>query len=85
MTEFQAFTVGLDGHFIAHRDFTCDSDADAIVWAQQLVDGRDVEIRSGGRLVKRIHAPKSHGAISHGIKEGSDGAEKEIELSDRTT
>jgi hypothetical protein len=46
--------VGDDGHFINSRGFSCDNDPDAIVWAKQLVDGDDIELRSGARLISRL-------------------------------
>ena len=58
VAEYRAYVVGDDGHFIS-RAFACDSDADATTWAKQLVDGHNIELWSGARLVIRIsHEPK---------------------------
>jgi hypothetical protein len=54
MTEYRAYMIGDDGHFIGDRLFTCDSDADAIEWAKQLVDGHDVQLWSGPRFVVKL-------------------------------
>jgi hypothetical protein len=59
VAKYRAYVVGADGHFISFRAFACDSDADATTWAKQLVDGHDIELWSGPRLVIRIsHKPK---------------------------
>ena len=44
-----------DGHIRSSRAFVCDDDADAIVWANQLVDGHDIELWSGERFVTRLN------------------------------
>ena len=59
MAEYRAYVVGDDGHFVAFRAFVCDSDADATVWAKQLVDGHDVELWSGERFVLKLEAKKA--------------------------
>ena len=52
VNEYRAFTVGDDGHIKSSR--VCVSDADATVWAKQLVDGHDIELWSGERFVVRL-------------------------------
>jgi hypothetical protein len=55
----RAYTIGEDGHVASFRAFVCDSDADATVWAKQLVDGHDIEPWSRDRFVIRIaHKPE---------------------------
>ena len=54
MAEYRAYTVDTDGHFVSSRAFVCDTDADAMVWAKQLVDGHDIELWNGERLVTRL-------------------------------
>ncbi len=57
MIEYRAYIIGKDGHIASDRAFV--SDADATVWAKPLVDGHDVELWSGDRLVIRLdHKPK---------------------------
>jgi hypothetical protein len=54
MGEYRAYTVGVDGHFIRFGPLVCRDDADAIEKAKRLMDGHDVELWSGERLVIRI-------------------------------
>jgi hypothetical protein len=54
MAEYRAYVVGNDGHVVSYEPLVCESDADATVWAKQLVDGHDIELWSGDRLVIRI-------------------------------
>jgi hypothetical protein len=62
MTEYRAYFVGGDGHFVSFRAFVCEGDADAAVWASQLVDGHDVELWSGERFVVKLEADKQRKA-----------------------
>ena len=59
MTEYRAYVMGHDGHIKSSRAFVCENDADAIVWAEQMVDGHDIELWSGDRIVKRLSATGS--------------------------
>jgi len=54
LTEYRAYTVGLDGHFIGFEALVCADDAEAIGQARRLVDGCDIELWSGDRLVARL-------------------------------
>jgi hypothetical protein len=54
MPEYRAYTVDHDGHFNGIEPLTCADDAEAIEKAKQLVDGRDVELWKGARLVIRL-------------------------------
>jgi hypothetical protein len=54
VSEYRAFIVGKDGHIEGYRAFVCGNDVDATVWAKQLVDGHDIELWSGKRLVVRL-------------------------------
>jgi hypothetical protein len=51
MAEYRAYSVGLDGRFVGFEGMVCDDDEQAIVKAQLLVDGHDVELWSGPRHV----------------------------------
>ena len=62
VNEYRAYIVGEDGHIATFRAFVCDSDADATVWAEQLVDGHDVELWSGDRMVTRLASVKNIGS-----------------------
>ena len=60
MAQYRAFTIGDDGHSISYRAFTCVNDAEAIVWAKQLLDHHAVELWSGDRFIIRLDdQPKS--------------------------
>jgi hypothetical protein len=62
MAKYRAFTIGDDGHFTSYRAFTSVDDAEAIVWAKQLVDHHAVELWSGDRFIIRLdHHRKSGG------------------------
>lgn len=56
MAEYRAFPIGVDGHFIGFEPLVCDSDDEAIDKAKRLVDGHDVELCCGARLVIRLDA-----------------------------
>ena len=59
MAAYRAYTVGHDGNFIGFDSLVCADDAEAIEKAKRLVDGHDVELWSGPRLVIRLsHKPK---------------------------
>jgi hypothetical protein len=51
MAEYRAYFVGLDGHFIRYEPLVCDDDPEAITNAESLVDGHDVELWCGERMV----------------------------------
>jgi hypothetical protein len=54
MADYRVHIIGDDGNFINSRAFSCDNDPDAIEWAKQLVDGQDVELWSGARMIIRL-------------------------------
>jgi hypothetical protein len=58
MPEYRAYTVGGDGHFIGFEPLVCANDIEANEKAQRLVNGHDIELWSGPRLVARLeHKP----------------------------
>jgi hypothetical protein len=59
VAEYRAFPVGIDGHFIGFEPLVCDSDDEAITKAKCLVDGHDIELWCGVRLVARLEAEQS--------------------------
>ena len=60
MPEYRACTVGLDGHFAGFEPLICADDTEATDKAQRLVDGHDIELWSGHRLVVRLaHGPSA--------------------------
>jgi hypothetical protein len=56
VTDYRAYTVGSDRHFVGYEPLVCVDDDEAIDKAKRLVDGRDIELWSGGRFVKRLNA-----------------------------
>jgi hypothetical protein len=67
VVEYKLYVVGEDGHFEGVRAYLCDTDDDAVVWAQHMRDDRAVELWSGARLVKRLDQRKEPKASSHEI------------------
>ena len=57
MPDYRAYILGGKGHrFLRVADFSKDhaDDATALLAAKQLIDGHDVELWDGGRLVARL-------------------------------
>jgi hypothetical protein len=54
MTEYRAYTVGLEGRLVHYETLDCPNDAEAIVEAQRLLRQHDMEIWNGERLVARL-------------------------------
>jgi hypothetical protein len=62
MADYRVYFVGLDGHFVGYEPLVCSSDAEATEKAKQLVDGHDIELWSGGRLITRLCAQRNQAA-----------------------
>jgi hypothetical protein len=69
VNEYRVYLLGHDGHIRSSRAFVCGDDADAIVWAEQMVDGHDIELWSGERFVRRVNATDKPGAVSLEVKD----------------
>ena len=54
MANYRAYTVGSDGHFVGYEPLICFNDDDAVAKASSLMDGHDVEVWDGPRLVVRL-------------------------------
>jgi hypothetical protein len=54
VAEYRAYTVGCDGHFTGFEPLVCADDSEAIEKAKRLIDGHDIELWSGNRLVTRL-------------------------------
>ena len=54
MTEYRAYTVAQDGHFIGYEPLICADDAEAIEKARRLASVDPVELWSGARFVARL-------------------------------
>jgi hypothetical protein len=59
MIEYRAYLVDNNGHMSNYRAFKSVNDAEAAVWAKQLVDDHDVELWSGSRFVVRLEHEKT--------------------------
>ncbi|WP_146688113.1 hypothetical protein [Bradyrhizobium canariense] len=55
MAEYRVYTVGIDGHFVGYEPLVCLDDREAIAKAERLVDGHDIELWSGDRLVIQLN------------------------------
>jgi hypothetical protein len=61
--EYRAYYVGSDGHFTDAVPMICADDAVAIKQAEQIVNGRAIELWSGERFVIKLkHRPTPPGA-----------------------
>jgi len=56
MAAYRAYPVGADGKFIGFEPLVCDTDDEAIAKAKRLLNGHDVELWSGPRLVVRLRS-----------------------------
>lgn len=65
VNEYRANMIGDDGHIRSSRVFVTENDADAIVFAEQMGDGNDIELWSGARFVRRMNAPDKPDVVSH--------------------
>jgi hypothetical protein len=54
MAEYRAYAVDHDGHIVRYEPIVCANDDEAIAKSERLVDGCDVELWSGPRLVIRL-------------------------------
>jgi hypothetical protein len=54
MIEYRAYTVGFDGHFIGLKELMCADDREAAEIARRLIDGHDIELWCGDRVVIQI-------------------------------
>jgi hypothetical protein len=75
MPEYRAYRVGQDGHFIGFEPLVCADDNEAAEKARSLVDGHDVELWSGERLVSRLkHQPQSKKWTNASVTRHIDGS-----------
>lgn len=55
MPEYRAFVVEHVGHFVSCEPIVCGDDSEATEKAKRLVNGHDVELWAGSRMVVRLH------------------------------
>ena len=54
MTEYRAYIVDVDGHFVRAVELICPDDEAAKENAKQLADGHDVELWQGERPIAKF-------------------------------
>jgi hypothetical protein len=54
VSEYRAYIIGEDGHFIDAAPLICEDDDAALKQAEQLVNGRPIELWSGERFVAKL-------------------------------
>jgi hypothetical protein len=54
VAEYRAYTVADDGHFDGFEPLICDNDDAAVAKTCSMLDGKDIELWSGERLVIRL-------------------------------
>jgi hypothetical protein len=54
MPDYRAYFVGREGRFAGVKELDCDSDALAIERAQELMDGRDLELWERARFIRKF-------------------------------
>jgi hypothetical protein len=54
VTEYRAYFVGNDGHFVRFVELSCSGDAEAIEQAQRLIGSQDIELWSADRFIVRL-------------------------------
>jgi hypothetical protein len=61
VTEYRVYFVGIDGRFVGYEPMICANDSEATAAAARLVDGHDIEVWGGPRLVAHLsRTRKSH-------------------------
>jgi hypothetical protein len=66
MADYRFHVSGSDRHFECSRDFVCDTDENAVVWAKQMAGQQAWELWSGKRMVERSEKQ----AVSYQVLEG---------------
>ena len=54
MTFYRAYVIGQDGHFLEAVNLECASDAAAVEKAKQCINGHDVELWQGNRMITKL-------------------------------
>lgn len=67
MTSYRLYFLGSDGHFMRAHELACESDEEAVAWAEARREFGAMELWSGARLVRRfavIDSDQAGGAAS---------------------
>jgi hypothetical protein len=59
MSDYRAYFVGREKHFIGYRGLVCQNDGEAIEEAKELFEGHTIELWCGARLVTRVIGQKA--------------------------
>jgi hypothetical protein len=54
MQEYRAYVMGQDGHIVSRVDIVCRDETDAKQRAKALVDGHDIELWHGDRVIAKF-------------------------------
>jgi hypothetical protein len=60
MTNYRAYALGHDGHFVGVQVLLCADDAEAIESARRLFQGQVVELWCGDRLIVQMNESRSN-------------------------
>ena len=68
MLDYRAYMLDEDDHIIRFEPLVCASDDEAVASAKRLVDGHDVELWAGARLVARLERPPSKASNKNSVR-----------------
>ena len=58
MIGYRLYFMDNHGHILQAAEFECESDAEAMVWAEDQSDGRRMELWSGPHRVAEFHSTR---------------------------
>jgi hypothetical protein len=56
LVDYRIYEITIGGQIAAMRVITCNSDADAIGRAREMLDSRDLEVKQGARVVIQLRS-----------------------------
>ena len=83
MAKYRACVIGSDG-FENSREFACDTDENAIVWAKQLAGMQPAELWTGKRLVERLYPSHENKRKERQLASSTRGGSAMAKLDERT-
>ena len=84
MAKYRACVIGSDGQFENSREFACDTDENAIVWAKQMAGLQPAELWSGKRLVERLYPSHENKRKECQLASSARGGSAMAKLDERT-